>query len=164
MKGFFYSTDQQETRDINYPPHSKPVGLAMSSKGTACIAWKLPYNNKSTEVRLYGREYVNLLERLTYNLTVLRDMWGPRAPSMPPSLKGIEIEMLTTIFSSAKAMEAESYGKYALCSIPSDMLHGICDTTCAFALRTRFGCSDDLQTHALRLRHTLIRHLVTMNE
>lgn len=54
-KGYFYSSDQQETRDIVCDINIEPVGLAVASNGKACIAYKTPALKDSTEILLIGR-------------------------------------------------------------------------------------------------------------
>ena len=54
--GSFYSSDQQETRNIFSRPHNVPVGLALMNNGIACIAWKSAGSQSQTEVVLYGRD------------------------------------------------------------------------------------------------------------
>ena len=55
-KGYFYSSAEQETRDIAFSPNHEPVGLALASKGNACITWRSPENQEVTEIVLYGRD------------------------------------------------------------------------------------------------------------
>ena len=54
-KGYFYSSHQQETRDIICDIQIEPVGLAIASNGNACIAYKTPVVKDSTEMLLIGR-------------------------------------------------------------------------------------------------------------
>lgn len=54
-KGYFYSSHQQETRDIMCDISIEPVGLAIASNGNACIAYKTPTVKDSTEMLLVGR-------------------------------------------------------------------------------------------------------------
>lgn len=54
-RGFFYSSHQQETRDIRCGIDVEPVGLAIASNGNACIAYKTPEARGSTEMWLIGR-------------------------------------------------------------------------------------------------------------
>lgn len=54
-KGYFYSSHQQETRDIICHISIEPVGLAIASNGKACIAYKTPVLKDSTEMLLIGR-------------------------------------------------------------------------------------------------------------
>lgn len=53
--GYFYDSCLQETRDIKAPEDSKPVGLALASNGTACIAWRCLDRLNGTKVFVVGR-------------------------------------------------------------------------------------------------------------
>ncbi|KAL8793390.1 MAG: hypothetical protein Q9195_003976 [Heterodermia aff. obscurata] len=65
-KGHFYASDQQEIRDITYFPNQEPVGLALASKGNACITWRDRGIVESTSVALYGRD-AKLMEAQDYD-------------------------------------------------------------------------------------------------
>ena len=56
MKGHFFSSDLQETRDIEYRVGSEPVGLGIAASGEACIAWHSDNEEDETQVILYGRD------------------------------------------------------------------------------------------------------------
>ena len=56
MKGYFFSSDLQETRDIECPTGSEPVGLAIAATGEACVAWHSDNEEFETQVILYGRD------------------------------------------------------------------------------------------------------------
>lgn len=64
-KGWFYTSNVQDTRDISYRQGSYPVGLALAINGNACIAWKSPGDNNTTEVCLYGRD-AKLMDACSY--------------------------------------------------------------------------------------------------
>ena len=55
-KKYFYSSSQQETRDINNHNDDMPVGLALASNGNACISWKQPAKQNETKILLIGRD------------------------------------------------------------------------------------------------------------
>ena len=55
-KKYFYSSSQQETRDINDHNDDTPVGLALASNGKACISWKQPKKRNETKILLVGRD------------------------------------------------------------------------------------------------------------
>lgn len=38
-RGHFYSSEEQDTRDVLYAKFPKPLGFAIASNGTACISW-----------------------------------------------------------------------------------------------------------------------------
>lgn len=66
LKGYFYSSTQQERRDINnFEQGEEPVGLALASNGNACIAWKHPSRQSETKVWLVGRD-AKLMEACAY--------------------------------------------------------------------------------------------------
>ena len=65
LKATFYASEQQETRDISFLSHKEPVGLALASKGNACITWRVPGQEELTEVVLYGRD-AKLMEAQEY--------------------------------------------------------------------------------------------------
>ena len=66
-KGFFYDSHQQETRDIRVEVDNEqiPVGLALSSDGHACIAWKTQSETNPTKLILIGRNE-DLMQSCTY--------------------------------------------------------------------------------------------------
>lgn len=64
-KGWFYTSSVQETRDISYRQGSYPVGLTLATNGNACIAWKSPGDDSTTEVCLYGRD-AKLMDACNY--------------------------------------------------------------------------------------------------
>lgn len=64
-KGYFYSSHQQETRDIVCDINIEPVGLAIASNGNACIAYKTPAVKDSTEMLLVGRN-AKLMDACSY--------------------------------------------------------------------------------------------------
>lgn len=69
-KGWFYTSNVQDTRDISYRQGSYPVGLALAINGNACIAWKSPRNDNTTEVCLYGRD-AKLMDACSYGQSKL---------------------------------------------------------------------------------------------
>ena len=64
-KGWFYTSNVQDTRDISYRQSSYPVGLALAMNGNACIAWKSPGDDDATKVCLYGRD-AKLMDACSY--------------------------------------------------------------------------------------------------
>ena len=54
-KQYFYSSTQQETRDIDNRNDDTPVGLALASNGLACITWKQTAKHYKTKILLIGR-------------------------------------------------------------------------------------------------------------
>ncbi|SLM38582.1 F-box domain [Lasallia pustulata] len=65
-KGWFYTSNVQETRDISYRSDTYPVGLALAINGNACIAWKSPSDANTTGVCLYGRD-AKLMDACCYD-------------------------------------------------------------------------------------------------
>lgn len=55
-KKYFYSSSQQETRNIYGHSDGTPVGLALASNGNACISWKQPAKYNETKILLIGRD------------------------------------------------------------------------------------------------------------
>ena len=54
-KGSFYTSEQQETRHIDIHIDELPVGLALASKGTACVVLRNVKQQNSTTLMLVGR-------------------------------------------------------------------------------------------------------------
>ena len=63
-KRYFYSSSQQETRDLDYHIEA-PVGLALASDGNACIVWKHPACQLYTKILLIRRDE-KLMEACSY--------------------------------------------------------------------------------------------------
>ena len=64
-KKYFYSSSQQETRDIDNHNDDTPVGLALASNGNACISWKQPAKHNETKILLIGRDE-KMMEACSY--------------------------------------------------------------------------------------------------
>lgn len=56
-KGYFYSSLEQETRDIPYRTGPEPLGLALASDGTACVSWHTGGPNRTPLVWLIYRQH-----------------------------------------------------------------------------------------------------------
>ncbi|KAL9124122.1 MAG: hypothetical protein Q9217_006518 [Psora testacea] len=82
QKGYFYSSHEQETRDVVFPRDPVPVGLALASNGTACIAWKHPGMHEKTMVWLIYR-HDKLMQSCSYDPSPLMSPLGdpPAIPS-----------------------------------------------------------------------------------
>lgn len=64
-KKYFYSSSQQETRNISLSNDDTPVGLALASNGNACISWKQRAKYNETKVLLIGRNE-KMMEACSY--------------------------------------------------------------------------------------------------
>ena len=56
MRGYFYSSEEQETTDISQDVGFVPTGLALASNGNFCISWTSCDIEKHPEVWLCGRD------------------------------------------------------------------------------------------------------------
>ena len=64
-KGYYYSSIQQDTRDVAVGKGAVPVGLALASNGTACVAWNHPDVHLTSMVNLVYRHH-ELLQSCSY--------------------------------------------------------------------------------------------------
>ena len=64
-KKYFYSSTQQETRNVSVNSDDTPVGLALATNGNACISWKQRGKYNETKILLIGRNE-KMMEACSY--------------------------------------------------------------------------------------------------